>query len=290
MHRSMKAILAAGVMAVAAPAMAAPFDPLAGHTFIYDSSLDAATGYNLAANAFVSHAQATGFRPPTGGTIAGGNLTLGQNGSAVLDLLDAAVVGAGFSVGTDTVAVYGRMTMGTGSTQSSAIFSFGNPEAFDAAPTPADVEIVSGYARSNSGGSSSSNLLAWGQKRDFNNPGDTAAPNGRQATIGAPTFPASGDTVDFALLLQGNQAFAYYKQDDSTTWLQAGPAADLTFAFDADELVIYNPTNGTTVISDIAISVPGQDNGNGAPAVPEPMSAGLALIGLAGLAMRRRKA
>ena len=63
------------------------------------------------------------------------------------------------------------------------------------------------------------------------------------------------------------------------------------FANDFGGVGDSNDKNVNVGIDNLVITadVPG-GSGDAAPAVPEPMSAGLALIGLAGLAMRRRKA
>jgi len=254
---------------------AAPFTFLPGQgQFLYETDFTSSTGWDTSANSFVSHPTSLTFRPPAGGTIAAGSLSMGANGSAKLDLTNASILNGGLDVGTDRFALYSRVTLTAGS-QSSLLMGIGNAEAFTGTPTPASVEVVSGFVRGNSGGS---NLLSWGQKQDFNNPGDTGAPGGQQ-TNSYPGYVDDGTQFDVALLVNGSTVSLFTKETTFATWSSAGTDATVSYSFTGNNLVLYNPTNGSLTVTDFAIS-----------SIPEPGMVGLLGLGV-GLMywVRRRK-
>ena len=244
-------------------ATASPFPMLPGQFLNYETDFDSnydASQWDLSAGSFVSHAQSSGFRPPTGSTVSLGTLQFGANGSAVLDITPAGVLGSSLSIGSDNFAVYGRITLDG----SPINFAFGNAESMAASPDPSEVVIGAGYARNN--------LAAGGIKADFNNPAD-----GSPSFSSGPPIPWATETADFAVHFAGSTIFVYGKATSSTDWLSQG-SIDISSVddFASSALVLYTPGDGTVTLSDLAIS-----------SIPEPGTLALLLIGGYFLAVRR---
>ncbi|MCC5789881.1 MAG: hypothetical protein JJT75_09610 [Opitutales bacterium] len=243
-----------------------PFTPVPGQgDFRFHTNFTDATAWNLEAGNFVTHPQAPTFRPSGGGTIdtsEDGTLTLEETlapdestlfGTARLDLTDPAILAETLSTsGDEPFAIYVRTRFVS---DSALVVALGNDEAWAEEPVSGNVRIVSGYVRS------SSALVSWGQKNDFNNPFDPLGAGVQVTDNDVPSYVTTGTTFDIALLFANGTVAIYLKEESATEWDSIGSPVTLNegddegYVFASQYLGLYSPLDNAEVeITDLAIS------------------------------------
>lgn len=251
------------------------------HRPIWTADFTDTTGWNLGSFAWITHKQATGFRPASGSEMDTDNAILKSNGPNSSALLDLNAVGVGgIDLSSQTVAITATVVFPVNSLVG---FGFGNDVAFNFDTSSAGIlgtRAITNYVRS-----SGTRGITWGTKRDFNNvadanaliTGDFLAPKAATANYGFPV-PTGGagaaweTGVDVAMLIEptatGYRVASFFRNPSTLNWtplsgIEANNAshaprywAEIDGAFTTENLWIYGPSDSPWEIHNLVISTP----------------------------------